>query len=199
MSSPLSLKLDWVKHEAARYAVEKWHYSKRMPSTYTKPVCIGVWEEGQFSGAIVFSMSSAKDLGKQYGFTQFERCELIRVALRPGHKVATSKTIAIALRMVQKQSPGLNVVFSFADTAQGHHGGIYQAGGWRYLGKSAVTTEYFINGRKWHARAVTASFGHTEGFEKVVGSEKHRYAYPLNKEAAAKVKPFELPYPARKA
>lgn len=144
-------------------------------------------------------MSSAKDLGRQYGFTQFERCELIRVALMPQHATPVSRVISISLKMIKRQSPGIVVVFSFADTAQNHHGGIYQAGGWRYLGKSAATSEYLINGRKWHGRAVVASFGRTSGFTKVAGSEKHRYAFPLTEEAAKKVKPFELPYPAREA
>ena len=199
MSSLPNLRLDFCSHEAAKFAVEKWHYSQRMPSTFTKPVSLGVWEDGKFSGCVIFSMSSAKDLGRQYGFTQFERCELIRVALKPNHATPVSRVVAIALKIIKKQSPGIVVVFSFADTAQGHHGGIYQAGGWRYLGKSAATSEYMINGRKWHGRAVAASFGHTSGFTKVAGSQKHRYAYPLTPESAEKVKSFELPYPAREA
>ena len=199
MSSLPELRIDFCSHEAAKYAVERWHYSKRMPSTYTKPVTMGVWEDGSFIGTVIYSMSSSKDLGRQYGFTQFERCELIRVALRPEHKNPVSRVISISIKMLKRQSPGICVIFSFADTAQGHHGGIYQAGGWRYLGKSAATSEYMINGRKWHGRAVAASFGHTSGFVKVPGSSKHRYAYPLNSEAAEKIRSFELPYPDREA
>lgn len=199
MSSKPDLRLDFCSHEAAKYAVEKWHYSRRMPSTYTKPVTIGVWENSKFIGTVIYSMSSAKDLGKQYGFSQFERCELIRVALRTGHISEVSRVIAISIKLLKRQSPGITVIFSFADTAQNHHGGIYQAGGWKYLGKSAATSEYMINGRKWHGRAVAASFGKTSGFTKVPGSSKHRYAFPLNSTASEKIRSFELPYPAREA
>ena len=47
------LKLDWCSHEAARWAVEHWHYSKSMP---TPPVVkIGVWEDERFIGVVLFS------------------------------------------------------------------------------------------------------------------------------------------------
>lgn len=199
MSSKPELNIDFCSHAAAKYAVEKWHYSRRMPSTYTKPVCLGIWEDKKFAGTIIFSMSSAKDLGKQYGFAQFERCELIRLSMKPNHRVSASRVIAIALRIIKKQSPGIKVVFSFADTAQGHHGGIYQAGNWIYLGQTVASPEYFINGRRWHGRAVAASFGKTSGFDKVEGSKKHRYAMPLDAEASAKLSSHRMPYPAREA
>ena len=55
MSSRPELKLDWCTHAAAKYAVEKWHYSKRLPSTFTKLNKVGAWENGTFIGAVVFS------------------------------------------------------------------------------------------------------------------------------------------------
>ena len=48
------LKLDWCSHEAAKYAVEHWHYSGRIPPS--KLAKVGVWEDGQFIGAIVYGV-----------------------------------------------------------------------------------------------------------------------------------------------
>ena len=48
MSDKVDLRLDWCSYEAAKYAVEHWHYSKRMPKS--KLAKIGVWEDGEFIG-----------------------------------------------------------------------------------------------------------------------------------------------------
>jgi len=45
----VELKLDWCSYQAAKYAVENWHYSKCMP--VGKLVKIGVWEDKKYIGA----------------------------------------------------------------------------------------------------------------------------------------------------
>lgn len=47
-----SLKLARVSYKAAKYAVEKWHYSRAMPSG--KLIKYGVWEDSKFIGVIIF-------------------------------------------------------------------------------------------------------------------------------------------------
>jgi len=51
----VNLRLDWCSHAAAKYAVEHWHYSARMPKF--KQIYIGAWESGRFIGAIIFGLS----------------------------------------------------------------------------------------------------------------------------------------------
>ncbi len=59
------LKLDHCSHEAASYAVMKWHYSRRMPiGRITK---FGVWEGEDFIGAILFARGASPYLGDKYG------------------------------------------------------------------------------------------------------------------------------------
>ena len=48
----MSLRLDWCSHEAARYACEHWYSRSEMP--VGKLVKIGVWEDGQFVGVLIF-------------------------------------------------------------------------------------------------------------------------------------------------
>ena len=55
------LKLDWCSHAAAKYAVEHWHYSRVMPAG--KRIMIGVWERGQYIGAIIFSWGANNHIG----------------------------------------------------------------------------------------------------------------------------------------
>ena len=79
MSSKVGLKLDWATHEAAKYACTNWHYSKCMP--VGKIVKIGVWEDKKFIGVVLYSYGANNNASKSFGLTQYECCELTRVAL----------------------------------------------------------------------------------------------------------------------
>lgn len=57
-----NLRLDWATHEAAKYACEKWHYSKCMP--VNKTVKIGAWENDRFVGVVIFSPGATPALYK---------------------------------------------------------------------------------------------------------------------------------------
>src|SRR2546422_940116 len=70
------LRLDYCSHEAARYAVMHWHYSRSVPAG--KLVKIGVWETGEFIGCLIFSYGANRNLAKSVGLTQMEVCELTR-------------------------------------------------------------------------------------------------------------------------
>lgn len=198
-----SLKLDYVSHAAARHAVTHWHYSKSMP--VGKSVRIGVWEDGQYIGCVVFARGAAMNLGKPYGLKQTEICELARVALSR-HHTPVSRILAIAVKMLRKIYD-VRLIVSFADKDQDHHGGIYQACGWLYTGD---TGQHWIfenkDGQRLHPRQVSASglrpeFGVVKRVDKIAdcvrvrAKGKHRYVLPLCPEVAARLKP--LPYPKR--
>ena len=59
------LHLDFCSHEAAKYAVMRWHYSRRMPKS--KLVRIGVWEDKKFSGAIIYGLGANRHLARPFG------------------------------------------------------------------------------------------------------------------------------------
>ncbi len=197
MSSRPDLHLDWCSYEAAKYAVEHWHYSRRMPKS--KLAKIGVWEDGRFIGAVVFGVGATADLVMGYGLEPTQGCELVRVALRP-HISPASRINAIALRLLHREFAGLRLVVSFADPEHGHVGGIYQAGGWLYLGRSAASQEYIVNGKRWHGRALRhekpahlttreAALRMDPNYQIVLGSSKHRYLYPLDAAMRAQIAP----------
>ncbi len=201
------LRIDWCSHEAAKYAVEHWHYSRTMPAS--KTVKVGVWEHGQFIGVVIFSRGSCPSIGKPFGLTQTECCELTRVALAP-HATPTTRILAIALRMLRRQSPDLRLVISYADCDQGHHGGIYAGGGWLYIGKVQLdggTPCWKIHGRKWHARTITArGWSASQEWlranidphaEPVYTTGKHKYLFPLAEQMRWQLLPLVQPYPKR--
>ena len=206
MSSKVDLRLDWCSHKAARYATQHWHYSRTLPMQPT--VNIGVWEDGEFIGVVIFGRGAARNLLKPYGLDVTEGCELTRVALR-GHKSPVSRLIRIAVNMLREQSPRLRLIISFADANQGHVGAIYQAGNWTYAGQTPPSRAYVDrSGRKLHQRQVSKT-GTAVQFGKrthvpmpsdctviaLVG--KHRYLMPLDDDMREQIAPLAQPYPKR--
>lgn len=197
MQTKTNLKIDWATHEAAKFACENWHYSKCIPKS--KLVKIGAWENGIFIGVVIFGVGATNSLVKKYGLIPEEGCELVRIALTK-HKTTVTRIVSIALKFLKRTNPGLKLVVSFADPENGHHGGIYQGGGWIYCGKSASSPEYIFQGKRWQGRSFRNSF---KGMEKdprvqiVPGSSKHRYLMPLDQEVKKRISPLSKPYPKR--
>jgi len=204
MSSKPVLRIDWATHEAAKYACEKWHYSRSIPMPPI--VKIGAWEDDKFIGVVLFSRGASPALGAAYGLTQLECCELTRVALKD-HASAVSRIISIAVRFLAKSNEGLRLIVSFADPSQGHHGGVYQAGNWVYCGDSDEKTDYIApDGRRLLNRQVSTS-GFVRQFGKMTKTikrsectpihlpGKHRYLLPLDAAMREQIAPLAKPYP----
>jgi hypothetical protein len=199
------LKIDWATAEAAKFACVNWHYSKCVP--VFKAVRVGVWEDGKFIGVVLFGQGATPEIGSPYNLKQTEICELTRVALTK-HKTPVSKIISIALKFLKKQSPRLRLIVSFADAGQGHHGGIYQAGGWVYAG-GAETHGYKVNGIVVHPKTLHSRYGKggqsipwlkqnvDPNAERVISGFKHRYLMPLDSEMKSKIAHLSKPYPKR--
>ena len=206
MSSKPDLVVDWCSYAAAKYAVMHWHYSRSMP---TPPVLkIGVWENDAFIGAVLFSRGSCLSLGRQYGLTQIEVCELTRVALNV-HDAPVSKIVGRAIKYLRNKEQGLRLIVSFADPMQQHIGAIYQAGNWVYSGQSDGYDKFRdVNGRVWHPRQVSSTgvsrqYGELRYVPKIVDCEripqlgKYRYLYPLDRAMHRQIAPLAQPYPKK--
>lgn len=201
----MTLVVAGCSHQAAQHAVEQWHYSHTMP--VGKAVKFGAWEGGSFVGAVVFGRGANQHLGKIYGLTSIEVCELVRVALRR-HDAPVSRIVAEAVRQLRQMNPRMRLVVSFADPNVGHHGGIYQAMNWLYLGQSddGQAWKHKQSGRIFHNRMVSKTgyarqFGRVtrtasyDEVERVALAGKHRYALPLDKQMRRKLLHLAQPYP----
>ena len=201
------LHLDWCSFKAAKYAVENWHYSKRMP--VFKIVKIGIWEDAIFKGCVLFSRGASPYLLKRYNLKMVEGCELTRIALA-SHLTPVSKIIKISIKFLKKLCPKLRLIVSFADPRQGHLGIVYQANGWIYAGITNKKKVYFDeNGREFQDRLVCNKGYAYQGYkytkvlkpseakktEKVPG--KYRYLFPLDKRMRKQIEPLSKPYPKR--
>jgi hypothetical protein len=203
----MSLRLDWATHKAAVYAVKHWHYSRSMP--LGRLVKIGVWENASFIGVVVFAQGNNQHQGRQFGLTQWEVCELARIALCR-HGSTVSRIVSLSLRYLVRFCPLIRFVVSYADPMHGHHGGIYQAGNWIYVGTGGSSDAFYdsVTGKRLHSRAYSTKGSKTQfgrfSFQDQVGevtrvalAMKHKYLMPLDAEMRARILPLSKPYPKR--
>ena len=188
----------------ARQSCKRWHYSRSVP--VSRSSAIGVWESGVFIGAIVFSQGANRSMLSPYGLSQWEGCELARVALNH-HRAPVSRIVSIAVRLIRKRSPGLRLICSYADPFHDHHGGIYQAMNWIYTGTTPASYLFKTpDGEVVHKRSVSRNgkvqnFSHVDnGYrfdqcQRIATPGKHRYVLPLDKEIRQLVESMKKPYP----
>lgn len=202
----VTLVMDWASAAAVSYACKHWHYAGHI--AVGKAVKVGAWEDGRYIGAVLFSRGANRNIGSPYGLGQTEVCELARVALRE-HETPVSRIVMVAVRFLRKSSPGLRLIVSYADTAQGHYGGIYQAMGWLYDGTSTRQRVLRIKGEEIHKKSAPERWGPQANTlswlranvdpdaQWVHASIKHRYLLPLDAETRERIAPKALPYPKR--
>lgn len=204
MSLSPKLKLDWASAKAARFACEHWHYSGSMPCS--KAVKVGVWEDEKYIGCLIFSPGATPLIGSPYGLAQTEICELTRIALTK-HANPVSKIMAIAIRMLKRFCPGLQLLVSYADPDQLHHGGIYQATNWIYAGKTTPACFLKVNGVVEHRKTIYERYGNNSlqwilnnvdpKAERIRDQGKHKYLMPMCAKMKAKCMSLAKPYPKR--
>ena len=197
------LRIDWATHSAAKYACENWHYSGCIPKSKLSKV--GVWENSVFIGVVIYGCGATPNLGKPYDLEQNQCIELVRIALT-SHITPVSRIAAISTKWMHKSNPNLRLIVSFADTSQGHHGGIYQAGNWVYSGQGAAAKFYMIRGKLTHPRTlgsaglkqnIDGAMRRDRNASVVIVPGKHRYLMPLDAAMRAQIQPLSKPYPKR--
>lgn len=176
----------------------RWHYSRTMPPI--KTVRLGVWWDGQFKGAVIFSRP-CRNQHLMFGLQPAEVCELARVALDRHEGFHVTAVVSRALKKLKERCPALRLVVSFADPDQGHVGRIYQAGNWIYSGQSAGARVLVHQGKRLHRRHYTGTTFDNPRAKPPRGSVwvpvpgKHRYLMPLDKRMRRFVEKLRRPYP----
>ena len=196
------LRIDWCSYDAAKYAVQHWHYSRSLPCS--KTARLGVWEDDKFIGAVVFAWGANRHLAGEYKLKMTECAELCRVALNK-HATPVSKILAIAVKMLKRQMPGIRLLASYADLNQGHLGKIYQASNWIFVGETGTEAGIMLSGKLTHRRTINSKYGTSdiEWLRKYVdpsahryeGKPKFKYLLPLDDGIAEHIKQLSKPYP----
>lgn len=190
--------VDWCEYSASKFAVENWHYSECMPAI--KNVNLGVWENDEFIGAVVFSRPANPNLGNIFSLDHSEYAELTRVALTD-HQSPVSQIVSYAIDLLQNKDDGLRCLFSYADPVQDHDGTIYQAMNWVYIGRGAEARLGRVKGTTdWkHSRQIQrlTQTGRVsrDDVEWKTTEGKHKYVFPLDDEVDRKAQAISKPYP----
>ena len=144
---------------------KQYHYAKRVPSI---SFAYGwVSSEGELQAVLAIGKPASNALcegvcgkeNKQFVF------ELQRICAKDNLEIALSQFVGEVLRAL----PNL-ILVSYADTAMGHFGTIYQATNWLYTGATRARTD--INTRGKHSRHYEKAESYPD---RVARSSKHRY------------------------
>ena len=183
MKDLYSVKRIYNQYEYAEWLLKK-HYAHRIPSI---SYAYGLYEDNILKGVCCFGTPSSSSLregiaGKGY----------IAFILELNRLVIESDEINITSWFVSKCLKGFDekIIVSYADTAQGHIGKIYQACNFTYTGLSAKRTDWKIKGLEHlHGQTIAdESRGHknrAEYMRNKYGDDfyledrprKHRYIY----------------------
>lgn len=175
------------------FEVEPWllekHYAKRMcPISYA----FGLYIDEQLVGIVTYGVPASPNLCM--GVCGIENkdivLELNRLCLNNGISNGASFLVSKSLQMLPKPT----IVVSYADTAMGHVGYIYQASNFLFTGTTKERTDMAGEDGK-HSRH---SFGNSE--IRINRSAKHRYVYfvgnKYQKNSLLKQLNYEImPYP----
>ena len=181
-------------------------------------MCYGVFIDGSLVAVVAFGTPCSENvrasvLGPEY---KNNVAELARLAIDHSHNPTpppASKIVSDCIREFNReralrQMPPIKALISFADSAEGHHGGVYQSMSWLYCGTSdrGLSTSYIDqDGRTRHPRQVGVNISREQaaalGWSVVQRpSLKHRYikliGSKLERKALSRLlKLSVLPYP----
>ena len=169
-----------IKNEESYAWLLEKHYAKRIPQIM---FAFGLYENNILVGVVTYGIPASPSLcmgicGKEYSDKVLE---LNRVCLLDNSKNQASFLVANSIKLLPKPS----IVVSYADSAQGHVGYVYQATNFIYTGLSANRVDWTVKGLE-HKHSKTISDGMTlksikekygDDFYYAERSRKHRYIY----------------------
>jgi hypothetical protein len=179
---------------AAAWIISSMHYAHSVPSGKSHYVKFG-------SAYVVWSIPANNNLAKFILGQPGKVWELSRLWAPDGHEPnLLTEAISAAVGVIQRlERP--DALVSYADTLQGHHGGVYRAASWLYHGRTEdcrgwkhnvtgqwVARRKFHSGKTFLRKPQIEALGYTQ-CDKV---GKERFVKPLSRQAKRHVKSVTL-------
>lgn len=187
-----------IDKETARIIVETKHYSGKLGIFWEG---FGLYNEDTIIGVCCFGQPSAPIQKHAFKDRNFRLYELTRLVIDSDIKNGASMLIAGSLKQL-KEKPA--AIISYADSAHGHCGIVYQATNWLYTGAvKAHDNLYEIDGKLVHPMTLRDKFGVTNptkwaaehGIKKIKPKEKHRYFQFIGTKTQIRMMQDKLSYP----
>jgi len=173
-----------VSYEQTKPYILGIHYAKRMPNVM---YAYGLFADDELIGVVTYGMPASPWLCKGVCGEEYKRevLELNRLVLKNNMPNEASRLVSASL----KQLPKPRIIVSYADTAQGHTGYIYQACNFLFTGTTKPRTDMAAKDGK-HSR-------HHKGDRnnRVQRSAKHRYVIFLGDKREKRAYREALNYP----
>lgn len=170
-------------HETKPYILDI-HYAKRMPSI---SFAFGLFEDDEIVGVVTYGMPASPWLCKGICGEEHKHnvLELNRLVLKNNKPNEASRLVSASL----KQLPAPKIIVSYADTAHGHTGYIYQACNFLFTGTTKPRTDIAGKNGK-HSRHHLG-----DRTKRVQRSAKHRYVIFIGNKKHKKTFLNSLKYP----
>lgn len=159
-----------IKPEETYEWILKKHYAKRLPSISW---AFGLFADGVLEGVVTFGKPASPSLCSGVLGGEYENIvyELNRLVINEGQpKNTLSYFVGKALKLLPKPL----CIVSYADSAQNHHGYIYQATNWLYTGATKERTDIGLADNS-HSRHYDKNLDYKTN--RKFRSSKHRYIY----------------------
>lgn len=166
------------KRTAEQFVLNK-HYSRRASIFWCG---YGLVEAGALQGVVVYGQPSPPVQKHAFRDRDFRLYELSRLVVQTKTKNAASFLVGRSLQMLK---PKPCAVVSYADSAHGHCGIVYQATNWIYTGATKSHDKlYLVDGVKTHPMSLRdkgitdpVRWARENGIEMILPEPKHRYFY----------------------
>lgn len=194
-----------VTRAEAEPFITEIHYARRWPSV---SFMYGLLRVDELVGVVTYGTPASAPLRAGIAGPSYANqvLELNRLVLRDNRPHEASRLVGASLKAL----PRNRIIVSYADTAQGHLGTVYQATNFLYCGLSAKRTDWKIRGRE-DLNGVTVSdmargqedraaflrdkFG--DDFYSAPRPRKHRYIKPIGSKKFRKRVMEDLKYPTQ--
>lgn len=156
------------------------HYSRRIGIFWEG---FGLFDGNKIVGVVCYGQPSAPIQKHAFSDREFRLYELSRLVVDRDVKNGASFLISQSLKMLNEQPAA---IISYADSAQGHAGIVYQATNWHYTGATvAHDCLYLVDGvpthpmtlRDHHGVNDPARWAKENNIEKIKPMPKHRYFF----------------------
>jgi len=191
---------DWsvmpITKRQADAVISRRHYSRR-PSIFWAG--FGLVVDGMVEGVVVYGQPSPPIQKHSFADRDFRLYELSRLVVQTERKNAASFLVGRSLKMLEQHS----AVVSYADSAWGHVGSIYQATNWLYTGATKSHDHlYLVGGQRLHPMTLRDQgildpkrWAKENGIETLPPEPKHRYFFLNGSKTQRKAMLAALRYP----
>lgn len=187
-----------VEKKLAEKVVAAKHYSRRLGIFWEG---FGLYDGEMLLGVVCYGQPSAPIQKHAFRERNFRLYELTRLVVDEGVQNGASILVGRSLQLLSERPAA---VISYADTAHGHSGIVYQATNWLYTGPVVSHDKlYLVDGVPTHPMTLRDRHGVTDpakwarerGVETIKPSPKHRYFQFVGDRRQIRTMKSKLSYP----